>query len=192
MIFGEYLVPQHGVCSPGATGENVEKGTVGDPKMMISLYRSSLTEGYPRSCQGNFHQIFGVSQLLCCQRKQVDFLHEKGFLVAEHRDTYMDEVPKKIPCQKGSVVGPQRMMIWWHWMVFDNISQFSRARVDACRFSYNRAEGEDLVVLHKVISSDKMLLIPKTPLSQWVAFIKPPSLQHPWDIGWYVGLFPSK
>ena len=23
---------------------------------------------------------------------QVDFLHEKGFLVVEHRDTYMDEV----------------------------------------------------------------------------------------------------
>lgn len=46
----------------------------------------------PRS----FSPELGVSQLLCCQRKQVDFLHEKGFLVAEHRDTYMDEVPKKI------------------------------------------------------------------------------------------------
>lgn len=48
-------------------------------------------------------------------------------------------------------------------MVVDNIYQFSRdrARVEACYFSYNRAEGKDLVVLHKVISSDKMLLIPK-------------------------------
>jgi len=31
----------------------------------------------------------------------VDFLHEKGFLVAEHRDTYMDEVPKKDPWPEG-------------------------------------------------------------------------------------------
>ena len=60
----------------------------------------------PRS----FSPELGVSQLLCCQRKQVDFLHEKGFLVAEHRDTYMDEVPKKIPGQNGSVVGPLSMM----------------------------------------------------------------------------------
>ena len=29
-------------------------------------------------------------------RGQVDFLHEKGFLVVEHRDTYMDEAPTSV------------------------------------------------------------------------------------------------
>jgi hypothetical protein len=40
----------------------------------------------------------------------VDFLHEKGFLVVEHRDTYMDEAPTSVGFVKHQQLQQQRLM----------------------------------------------------------------------------------
>ena len=115
------------------------------------LYRSPLTEGYPRSCQGHFHQSLACRSLVVVNEIRWIFCMRRASWWRSIGTHTWTRCRKRSLARRGPWWGRKE---WWHWILFDYICQISRARarVDACYFSYNQAEGKDIVIVYRVIS----------------------------------------